>query len=82
VHGGALAPSTAISNRIRGSAAEIEGLFGTPQQFMHKYENFQKIYISALQDPKNLVYNPDPARLQTALRRRIYRFWSFKLQSV
>lgn len=70
----ALNPPTAISNRVTGTAAEIEGLFGTRHQFLQKYENFQKIYVSALQDPKNLVYNPDPARLQTALRRRIYRF--------
>lgn len=82
MHGGALAPSTAISNRIRGSAAEIEGLFGTQQQFMQKYQNFQRIYTTALRDPQNLIYNPDPARLQSALKRRIYRFWSFKLQNV
>jgi len=82
VHGGALAPSTAVSNRIRGSAAEIERLFGTQQQFMQKYQNFQQIYTTALRDPQNLIYNPDPARLKSALQRRIYRFWSFKLQSV
>jgi hypothetical protein len=68
-----LNPSTAISNRITGSEAEIERLFGTPDQFMERYRAFQQLYINRLRDPQNLSYNVDPARLATAMRRGIDR---------
>lgn len=42
------------SSVISGSVSEMDGLFGTADEFMGRYKNAQDFYMAMLNDPKNL----------------------------
>ena len=64
--GSTLRGSSTSSRVVSGTAAQIEQIFGTPDQFMQKYQTLQTMYSTFLENPDMLSKSASSKALELA----------------